>query len=163
MTGLPLFPVTSVGAGRRPADVRDAQRRFAPWQLSRRGFDRVADRAVADFLRLQEEIGCDIVTDGELRRDNFYSFVADKLDGVKLMTLAEMLDIVEDKAGFERLLQTLDVPGLLDQQSHLRGPIARREPLAVDDFRFAKRTRIGPSRSRFRGPTFSPGRCTSRR
>ena len=26
------------------------------------------------------------------------------------MTLAEMLEIVEDKAGFERLLQTLDVP-----------------------------------------------------
>ena len=59
---------------------------------------------------MQQTLGCDIVTDGELRRDNFYSFVADKLAGVRLMTLAEMLDVVEDKAGFERLLQTLDVP-----------------------------------------------------
>ena len=63
-----------------------------------------------DLLRLQETLGCDIVTDGELRRDNFYSFVAEKLAGVRLMTLAEMLDVVEDKAGFEQLLQTLDVP-----------------------------------------------------
>ena len=58
----------------------------------------------------RRRLGCDIVTDGELRRDNFYSFVAEKLAGVRLMTLAEMLDVVEDKAGFEQLLQTLDVP-----------------------------------------------------
>jgi 5-methyltetrahydropteroyltriglutamate--homocysteine methyltransferase len=43
-------------------------------------------------------------------RNNFYSFVAAKLDGVRLMTLAEMLDVVEDRVAFERLLQTLDVP-----------------------------------------------------
>ena len=42
-------------------------------------FDRVADDAVRDCVRLQEDLGCDLVTDGELRRDNFYSFVADKL------------------------------------------------------------------------------------
>ncbi len=48
------------------------------------------------------------VTDGEQRRDNFYSFVAAKLEGVRLMSLNEMLDVVEDRAGFERLLQTLD-------------------------------------------------------
>ena len=31
--------------------------------------------------------------DGEQRRDNFYSFAAEKLTGVRLMTLAEMLDV----------------------------------------------------------------------
>ncbi len=76
-------------------------------------------RRSSNVLRLQDDIGCDIVTDGELRRDNFYSFVADKLEGVQLMTLAEMLDVVEDKAGFEQFLQTLDVPGVFDQQPGL--------------------------------------------
>jgi 5-methyltetrahydropteroyltriglutamate--homocysteine methyltransferase len=56
-----------------------------------------------DFVRLQEDLGFDLVTNGELRRDNFYSFVADKFDNVRLMTLAELLDAVEDRAGFERL------------------------------------------------------------
>ena len=79
-------------------------------RIDRAELDRIADEAVVDLLRLQETLGCDIVTDGELRRDNFYSFVAEKLSGVRLMTLAEMLDVVEDKAGFEQLLQTLDVP-----------------------------------------------------
>lgn len=73
-------------------------------------FDAVADRAVLAALDAQEQAGVDIVTDGEQRRDNFYSFVAGKLDGVRLMTLAEMLEIIEDKESFRRLLDTLDAP-----------------------------------------------------
>ena len=38
------------------------------------------------------------------------------------MTLAEMLEVVEDKAGFERLLQTLDVPAY-----SISSPSVRRE------------------------------------
>jgi 5-methyltetrahydropteroyltriglutamate--homocysteine methyltransferase len=96
-------------------------------------FERVADRAVLDVLRMQEEAGVDVVTDGEQRRDNFYSFVADKVAGVKLMTLAEMLDVVDDKVSFERILQTLDVPAYAIKNPTCVGKIARRKPLAVDE------------------------------
>jgi len=160
VTALPLFPVTSVGSWPRPADVREAQRRLRRGQLSRAEFDRVADRAVADFLRLEEEIGCDIVTDGELRRDNFYSFVADKLDGVKLMTLAEMLDVVEDKAGFERLLQTLDVPAYSISSPICYGPSRGASPWPSTTSGSLERTRVGPSRPPFRDRTTLPERCT---
>ena len=44
-------------------------------------FDAVADQEVLAALRLQEDAGVDIVTDGEQRRDNFYSFAVDKLSG----------------------------------------------------------------------------------
>jgi len=54
----------------------------------------VADDAVREALAAQLDAGVDLVTDGEQRRDNFYSFVAARLDGVRLMTLAEMLDLV---------------------------------------------------------------------
>ena len=112
----------------------------------------MADQAVVALLRLQHEIGCDIVTDGELRRDNFYSFVAQKLAGVRLMTLAEMLDVVEDKAGFEQLLQTLDVPAYSISSPICIGAIARREPLAVDDLRFARRHTDRPIKITLPGP-----------
>src|SRR4051795_12038737 len=135
---LPLFPVTTVGSWPRPPRVGEALRQFRRKRIDRAEFDRVVDAGVLDLIRLQERLGCDIVTDGELRRDNFYSFVANKLAGVELMTLAGMLDIVEDKAGFERLLQTLDVPAYSISSPICVGRIARREPLAVDDFRFAR-------------------------
>jgi 5-methyltetrahydropteroyltriglutamate--homocysteine methyltransferase len=118
--------------------VLDAQRLYRRGRIGRAEFDRAADGAIVDLLRMQEEAGCDLLTDGELRRDNFYSFVADKLDGVRLMTLAEMLDVVEDKAGFERLLQALDVPAYSISTPACVGRIARRTPLALDDLRFVR-------------------------
>lgn len=152
MTPLPLFPVTTVGSWPRPAPVRDALHAFRRGRMGRAAFDRIADEAIADLLQLQERAGCDLVTDGELRRDNFYSFVAHKLDGVRLMTLAEMLDVVEDKAGFERLLQTLDVPAYSISTPACVGRLARREPLATDDLQFVRRHTDRPVKVTLPGP-----------
>ena len=149
---LPLFPVTTVGSWPRPAAVAAAMQAYRRGRLDRAERDRVIDAAVVELLRLQESLGCDIVTDGELRRDNFYSFVADRLSGVQLMTLAEMLDVVEDKAGFEQLLQTLDVPAYSISSPICAGRIARREPLAVDDFTFARRHTDRPIKITLPGP-----------
>ncbi|MBI2150669.1 MAG: hypothetical protein HYU27_08720, partial [Acidobacteria bacterium] len=95
---LPLFPVTMVGSWPRPNELLRAQRLKQKGRLSEEEFGLLADKAVLQVIRLQEEAGVDIITDGEQRRDNFYSFVAEKLVGVQMMTLAEMLDVVEDKA-----------------------------------------------------------------
>jgi 5-methyltetrahydropteroyltriglutamate--homocysteine methyltransferase len=149
---LPLFPVTTVGSWPRPLGVATAMREYRYGRIDRAERDRVADEAVVELLRLQETIGCDIVTDGELRRDNFYSFVADKLSGVQLMTLAEMLDVVEDKAGFEQLLQTLDVPAYSISSPICTARLARQEPLTVDDFAFARRHTDLPIKVTLPGP-----------
>ena len=121
-------------------------------RLSDAEFDAAADEEILKLLQTQAEIGVDIVTDGELRRDNFYSFVAEKLSGVKLMTLAEMLDVVEDKLGFERLLQTLDVPAYSLSNPTCIGKIARQKPLAADELRFIKRHTGKPVKIPLPGP-----------
>jgi 5-methyltetrahydropteroyltriglutamate--homocysteine methyltransferase len=149
---LPLFPVTTVGSWPRPADVLAAARAFRQRRIVRQDRDRVVDAAVIELLHLQERLGCDVVTDGELRRDNFYSFVAEKISGVRLMTLAEMLEVVEDKAGFEQLLQTLDVPAYSISSPICTGRIGRREPLAVDDLAFARRHTDRPIKVTLPGP-----------
>ena len=35
----------------------------------------------------------DIISDGEQRRDNFYSFAVDKLNGMQLMKVSELLGL----------------------------------------------------------------------
>jgi 5-methyltetrahydropteroyltriglutamate--homocysteine methyltransferase len=152
MNALPLFPVTMVGSWPRPKELLRAQRLKRNGRLSAEEFSRLADQAVLDVLRLQEEAGADIVTDGEQRRDNFYSFVAGKLTGVKMMTLAEMLDIVEDKASFEQILQTLDVPAYSISNPTCVGKIERRNPLAVDELRFLKQHTDKPVKIPLPGP-----------
>ena len=117
---------------------------------------------MTDLIRLQEQVGCDLVTDGELRHDNFYSFVAQKLDGVRLMTLAEMLDVVEDKVGFERLLQTLDVPAYSISNPTCRPNRATRAA-GARDLRFMRRHTQRAVKVTLPARTCSRARCSSRR
>ncbi len=152
MSPLPLLPVTTVGSWPRPPELLRAQRLKQTGRLSAEAFERQADVAVLEVVRLQEKAGVDIVTDGEQRRDNFYSFVAEKLAGTQLMTLLEMLDIVEDKASFERVLQTLDVPAYSMRNPTCIGRIERRQPLAVDELRFLKRHTDKPVKIPLPGP-----------
>ncbi len=152
MTALPLFPVTTVGSWPRPPTLLRAQRLKRQGRSSEQEFDRLADEAVLEVLRLQHEAGVDVVTDGEQRRDNFVSFVADKLSGVQLMTLAEMLDVVEDKAGFERILQELDAPAYAISNAVCVDEIERRRSLVKDDLRFVKRHTSKPVKVTLPGP-----------
>jgi 5-methyltetrahydropteroyltriglutamate--homocysteine methyltransferase len=151
-SSLPLFPVTTVGSWPRSAAVLKAQQRKQRGQLSAEDFDRVADEAVLEILAIQERVGVNLVTDGEQRRDNFYSFIAEKLAGVQLMSLAEMLDVVEDKVGFERILNTLDVPAYSIRNPTCVNRLERRQPLALDEYLFLRRHTSCPIKVPLPGP-----------
>ena len=152
MNNLPLFPVTTVGSWPRPKGLLRLQRLKQRGQCDPETCDRAADAAVLECLHIQEAAGVDIVTDGEQRRDNFYSFVAEKLSGVQLMTLSDMLDVVEDKAGFERILQTLDVPAYSISNPTCVDRIARRQPLALNELTFLKQHTDKPVKIPLPGP-----------
>jgi 5-methyltetrahydropteroyltriglutamate--homocysteine methyltransferase len=134
-----LFPVTVVGSWARPEWLIHALRRRQAGEISADDFNRIADDAVLAAIKYQEDAGVDIVTDGEMRRDNFYSFVVEKLSGMRLMKLSELLDYMKDRAGFEEILRALDVPAFA-----IKSPIAidklreREEGLAVDEAKFLK-------------------------
>src|SRR5262249_21161761 len=124
----PLYPVTVVGSWPRPAYLLDALHKRQSGKLTFDEFNQVADRAVLEALRYQEDAGVDIVSDGEQRRDNFYSFVVEKLNGVKLMSLAEIMDIVEDKASFEAILKSADAPAFAIHNPTVVGKLSRKMP-----------------------------------
>jgi 5-methyltetrahydropteroyltriglutamate--homocysteine methyltransferase len=149
---LPLFPLTTVGSWPRPPELLRALRQRQRGKLTVESFNRLADEAVLEVLRIQEEAGIDLVTDGEQRRDNFYSFVATKLEGVQLLSLAEMLAIIEDKAGFEQILQALDVPAYSIKNPTCVGKIHQREPLVLDEYRFLAQHTTHPIKVTLPGP-----------
>jgi len=147
-----MFTVTQVGSWPRSKELLRALRESQKGRLSRDEFEHFADGEVRRCVTLQEEAGVEIVVDGELRRDNFYSFVTDKLAGTRLMSLAEMLDTVEDKSGFEEILSTLDVPASAIKNPTCTGRLSRREPLAVDDLRFVRALTDLPVKVSLPGP-----------
>ncbi len=152
MTSLPLFPVTVVGSLPRSKAMLDALAQKRRGKLTDEEFRAAGDTEALGALRLQEAAGVDIVSDGEQRRDNFYSFIADCVEGVQLFTLADMLDYVEDKAAFERLLQALDVPAFAIKNPVVSGKLARRTPLALEDYLFLKRHTKRPIKVALPGP-----------
>ena len=147
-----MFTVTQVGSWPRSKDLLRALRDKQRDRMTADEFQRVADGEVRRCVQHQIEAGVDIVVDGEQRRDNFYSFVTDKLDGTKLMSLAEMLDTVEDKSGFEEMLDTLDVPASAIKNPTCVGRLSRREPLAVDELRFVRQLTDKPVKVTLPGP-----------
>jgi 5-methyltetrahydropteroyltriglutamate--homocysteine methyltransferase len=70
-----------VGSLLRPDTLKAARDRWARGELSAAAFKQAEDRAVNDAVRLQEEAGLDVVTDGELRRYAFFGHLIDALDG----------------------------------------------------------------------------------
>ena len=68
------------------------------------------------------------------------------------MSLAEMLDTVEDKAAFEEMLSTLDVPASAIRNPTCTGKLARREPLAVGELRFVQQLTDKPVKVTLPGP-----------
>lgn len=126
-----MFTVTQVGSWPRSRDLLRALRAKQHGRISRTEFEHIADEEVRRCVQHQLEVGVDLIVDGEQRRDNFYSFITDKLDGTRLMSLAEMLDTVEDKSEFEEMLATLDVPASAIKNPTCVGRLARREPWRV--------------------------------
>jgi 5-methyltetrahydropteroyltriglutamate--homocysteine methyltransferase len=133
-----LFPVTVVGSWSRPTWLVQALRRRQAGEMSQEEFNRIADEAVLAAVKYQEDAGVDIVSDGEMRRDNFYSFVVEKLSGMKLTKVSELLDYVKDRSGFEEVLRALDVPAFAIKSPIAVEKLGRREGLALDELDFLK-------------------------
>ena len=149
---LPTLPTTVVGSLPRPEEMRDALKKKRKGKLSEQEFQKVSDESVRAAVALQERAGIDIITDGEMRRENFYSFIADCVDGIKLLSLADLLDYVEDKAAFERLLQSLDVPAFAIHNPVVDGKITVRKPLALEEFNYVHGLTDKPVKVALPGP-----------
>lgn len=133
-----LYPSTVVGSWPRPAWLIQALRKRQAGDISFEDFNAIADDAVLAAVKYQETAGVDIISDGEQRRDNFYSFVVEKLQGVKLMNMSELLDYMKDRASFEETLRALDVPAFAMKSPVAVGEVRKRQELARDESDFLR-------------------------
>ena len=138
MADLPLFPVTVVGSWPRPPELIQALRRRQADEISEDEFNVVADQAVLEALKYQEEAGTDIISDGEQRRDNFYSYVVGKIAGMQLMKVSELLDYANDRARLEEVLRALDVPAFAIKSPIVTDKISAKKGLSLDELAFLK-------------------------
>jgi 5-methyltetrahydropteroyltriglutamate--homocysteine methyltransferase len=79
---MPLFPTTIAGSLPKPAWLAEPNKLWAPWRLSGDELAAAKHDATLLALKLQEDSGIDIVTDGEQSRQHFVHGFLEFVDGI---------------------------------------------------------------------------------
>jgi 5-methyltetrahydropteroyltriglutamate--homocysteine methyltransferase len=80
---LPIIPTTVVGSYSMPGWLERLKTEYFARRISRQELDEIHDVAVKAAIKDQETCGLDVVTDGELRRDNMIDYFAERLPGIQ--------------------------------------------------------------------------------
>src|SRR5947199_8192738 len=80
---LPILPTTVVGSYSMPGWLERLKTEYFARRISRHELDEIHDCAVKGAIKDQEVCGLDILTDGEVRRDNMSDYFAERLPRVQ--------------------------------------------------------------------------------
>ncbi len=139
-----------VGSLLRPASWKEARIRFDEATIGVDEFRRIEDEAIRNVVRLQEGVGLEVVTDGELRRLNFQdSFGASVLGFAAGGTT---LKLYEKRVEGAQPLQRWEIPNLEGPGTAVshRRPVVERLRLAcnipLEEYLFVSRVARRPAK-----------------
>jgi len=121
--GRPPFRADHIGSLLRPANLRQAFRQHAAKEIDDAAFHAIQDEAIRDVVRLQEDCGLEVVTDGEFRRVSYWARFVFLTEG---LTVKEALFKFHDEHGHETDFTT----------PHVDGRVRRAGPITLDEYRF---------------------------
>lgn len=149
---IPALGVMGLGSWPRPRWMVQALHERMEGRLPEADFEATADDAVRLVIEAQLRAGCDVVTDGEQRRDSYASFVGGRLDNCQLIPLTDLLPLVDDPEAFAEELRALDVPAGDVRHPAVFGPLGRSKPLAVHELAFVRTLTDRPVKVALPGP-----------
>ncbi|WP_284646215.1 cobalamin-independent methionine synthase II family protein [Paenibacillus silviterrae] len=149
---LPLFPTSLIGSMPRSKMVLSALRMKRSGRMEANDFNQLIEAETHKAVKLQEDLGMDIITSGELGRDNYVSFVSDKIGGVQMMSMSEMLDYVDDKKAFEDMLTALDVPAVSIKNAICTGKLQYNGDIVAGELLTLKKFTDKPVKVTLPGP-----------
>ncbi len=123
--GRPPVRADHIGSLLRPATLRQAFRDFNAGKLGREEFHSIQDAAIRDIVKLQEDVGLEVVNDGEFRRGSYWGRFVELTEG---LAVKPAVFTFRDDQG-----RVLDFTG-----PHVTGKVRRGQPIAVDEVAFVR-------------------------
>jgi 5-methyltetrahydropteroyltriglutamate--homocysteine methyltransferase len=124
-----LFPTTIAGSLPKPEWLAEPNKLWAPWKPSGEDLVRAKHDATVLALKLQEDAGVDIVTEGEQARQHFVHGFLEKVEGIDFAHKVEM-GIRKDryKAMVPQVVAPLQLKGRVhaDEARVARGHTSRK-------------------------------------
>lgn len=105
------FTTTLLGSMPRSEGLIEARSRQDDSSEAYDEYQKILHDETEEVIRFQERLGLDVVVSGELDRDNYMSYVAQHVPGIKLLTMEELVEITSSKDNFEASLVFGDADG----------------------------------------------------
>ncbi len=146
------FTTSLIGSFPRSKELLSLKRKLKLDKKFKKEYDNLLEEETKKVVKLQEKYSIDIITNGELTRDNYVSFISDRLKGVVMMNMSDMLDYIEDKKAFEQILQTLDVPSVSIKNAICNGKLEYDKKLVADEIKELKTLTSSKVKATLPGP-----------
>jgi len=121
-----------IGSLLRPPFLKQARAALESGAMSAHVFKRIEDRAVDGAIALQEGVGLEVVSDGEMRRSHFISPLSDVIEGAQVIPAFKRTWRRRQSAGEEG--RTID----LQVQLAIVSPIRRKRSFAHEEFAYLR-------------------------
>ena len=105
------FTTTLLGSMPRSEELVEARSRQFDSPEAHDEYQKILRDETEEVVRFQEKLDLDVIVSGELDRDNYMSYVAQHVPGIKLLTMEELVEITSTKDSFEASLAEGDVDG----------------------------------------------------
>src|ERR1700676_2415350 len=134
----------TVGSFLRPDDLLSSRKDFAEGRITAPALRAAEDKAICEVVAMQQDVGLDVVTDGEFRRENWWIDFVAKLRGVEISSGSGAVSF--DRSYIPKMVRTV-------------GKLGVDGPIMVPDYRYlvtvmsrpAKVTIPSPTRMHFHG------------
>ena len=134
--GLPLFPTTTIGSFPQTQDVRKNRQEFKKGLKSKEEYVEFNKKKIAECIKLQEEIGLDVLVHGEFERNDMVEYFGENLNGY----------IFTEKAWVQSYGTRNVKPPII------WGDVSRKSAITVEWSKFAKSCTDKPVKGMLTGP-----------
>ena len=133
---LPEFPTTTIGSFPQTSDVRKNRQEFKKGLKSREEYVEFNKKKIAECIKLQEEIGLDVLVHGEFERNDMVEYFGENLNGY----------VFTEKAWVQSYGTRNVKPPII------WGDVSRKSPITVEWSKFAKSCTDKPVKGMLTGP-----------
>lgn len=102
------FSTTLIGSMPRSNELLSLKQKLQKDSSLKEEYDKMVFDETKFVVNMLDKVGIDVVISGEISRDNYMSYVAEHVDGIKLMATDQILSLTENKGDFNKSLEEMD-------------------------------------------------------
>ncbi|MFN4319751.1 MAG: 5-methyltetrahydropteroyltriglutamate--homocysteine S-methyltransferase [Aquificaceae bacterium] len=133
---LPLLPTTTIGSFPQTEEVRKTRTAYNTGKIGEKEYKDFIKRQIEHVIRVQEEIGLEVLVHGEFERTDMVEFFAQKMEG-----------IATTKHGW-----VLSYGSRVYRPPIIYGDVYRPEPMTVEEITYAQSLTDKPVKGMLTGP-----------